>query len=336
MQTVFLTSFVQEQIDKLHRLTPKKEWSGLCVYKQLDTTKSITQSDLEVVYIAPRDFGTAAFTSSENLDKALIDILMNFDMNTHRTGYIHSHHSMDTFFSGTDLKELEEMAFNHFDQFLSVIVNVFGKHNAKLAIKAEVSSIVEWNLGNHKEKEEVKSIKLKTFDLKVRQRKSTDPLWTLFDSQLNVLKEEIAQKAALIAAQTNTQINKAHNAMDWGMIERANQVRNWNNEAYNKTNPKAKSFLEYVEEPEELENTFCDNAFTLFDAIIYDDNINIDHYFKIFLQDNPIPKRQKVAYVKELLSYLKEYREEFDETEDDYHVTKRSLDYIHTLILNLQ
>ena len=251
-----------------------------------------------------------------------MDILLNFDMNTHRTGYIHSHHalSIGTAFSGTDLKELEEMAFNHFDQFLSVIVNVFGKHNAKLAIKAEVISIVEWSLGNHKEREEVKTVRLKTFDLKVKQRKSTDPLWTLFDSQLKVLKEEIAQKAALVTAQANMQINKAHNAMNWGNFD------------YKTVNPSR-----FIPEPEELENTFCDNAFTFFDTIADENLLEIVRIlFKEFIVDNPIPKGQKVAYVKELLSYLKEYYNEYSQEDVNYDLIKRNLDFVRTLITNLQ
>lgn len=51
-------------------------------------------------------------------------------------GHIHSHHTMETFFSGTDMRELHDNAPNH-NYYLSLIVNNSFTPTAKIAFKGE-------------------------------------------------------------------------------------------------------------------------------------------------------------------------------------------------------
>lgn len=298
MQTVYISASAQQQIEYLHRSYPNKEWSGICVYKSLTPQYSILESDLEVVYIAPRDLGSAAFTSSEGIGKeAMLDILENFDMTECRTGYIHSHHTMDTFFSGTDMHELNEMAINHFDFFLSVIVNVKNKHNAKIAIKCEQVINSHYKINGQLVTETKKETGIKIFDLKVKIKPVDINLWKLFKQQLTILQQETVAKEA---AKTTILYNKQANLYTKATKQLPLQ----------KDNNSFLSFIDYSSELEdnlEFNNDFEEDAYILFEAVENKEDTT-ENLFKEFVEFNPIPINQKIEWVKLLLGYLREYK----------------------------
>ena len=119
----------EQVVMKIHyfhaRVKRNTEWSGVLVYK----TKSGSIADpktwiLEATDIVFMDVGTGSYTEYEfsSDDDYSFDIYTDALMNDSKIGHIHTHHSMSTFFSGTDMSELHDNSPNH-NYYLSLIVN---------------------------------------------------------------------------------------------------------------------------------------------------------------------------------------------------------------------
>jgi len=106
------------------------EWSGVLFYEG-DQKTQVTLKD-----ILPLDVGDSISTFY-NLDERLDEYLAkNTELYDCHIGHIHSHHKMDTTFSGVDLEELEENSANH-NFYLSVIANNALEYNALIASRVK-------------------------------------------------------------------------------------------------------------------------------------------------------------------------------------------------------
>lgn len=113
------------------------------------------------------NIGSGAYTefNTESPDE-MIDMYETVDPEAKmKRGMIHTHHNMQAFFSGTDMDEIIDNA-EHYDYYLSLVVNMSGKYVAKIAVatKAPKYKIKISNLNNKYitigEKEEVVIINL--------------------------------------------------------------------------------------------------------------------------------------------------------------------------------
>lgn len=88
------------------------------------------------------DKGTSGFTSYDFTDEVaefIMDKTMeNPEFMTYKLGHIHSHNTMNVFFSGTDVDELHDNVGNH-NIYLSLIVNNFMDMKAKVCYLAAPS-----------------------------------------------------------------------------------------------------------------------------------------------------------------------------------------------------
>ena len=122
-----LTKNLLDQIDHLHDVVGGIEWSGILVFKILEgSIEDHKNLVIEVDEILPMDVGTSGYTEYEispESDDYTFDnvsrVMMDDDL---KIGHIHTHHTMPTFFSGTDTQELHDNAPNH-NYYLSLIVN---------------------------------------------------------------------------------------------------------------------------------------------------------------------------------------------------------------------
>jgi len=106
------------------------EWSGVLFYEG-DPKTQVTLKD-----ILPLDVGDSVSTFYD-LDERLDEYLAkNTELYDYHIGHIHSHHRMDTTFSGVDLEELEENSANH-NFYLSVIANNALEYNALIASRVK-------------------------------------------------------------------------------------------------------------------------------------------------------------------------------------------------------
>jgi proteasome lid subunit RPN8/RPN11 len=147
---------VEDIIDILHARTNNLEWSGILFFKPTHKTASnlLKFKDLEfdVEFIYPMDIGSHTFTAFKydqdilgayELDDKLLEI---------NTGLVHSHASMNTFFSGTDTEELLTNAVNY-NYYISLIVNKGKEYCCKIAFPSKNSIVNTYTLKNHKGKE---------------------------------------------------------------------------------------------------------------------------------------------------------------------------------------
>lgn len=91
------------------------------------------------------DIGNAGSTDYNADPKVVRHMIDNKELLDMQRGHIHSHHSMDVFFSGTDSSELEDNSENY-NFYLSLIVNNRGKMTARIAFRATVKSSTVSNI----------------------------------------------------------------------------------------------------------------------------------------------------------------------------------------------
>lgn len=131
---------VEEKIRYLLRKFPSTEWSGVLFYTHQG---SFENNDLVITCqdIFPMDLGDATYTEfsmSEDVAAYMADNIELFDSDT---GLCHSHHSMSTFFSGTDMSTLQKEG-DDTNCFVSLIVNNAGSYSAKITRKVQTKSEV--------------------------------------------------------------------------------------------------------------------------------------------------------------------------------------------------
>lgn len=103
----------------------KEEWSGVLFYRIEGSITDLENFSITVEDLYPMDHGSGVYTEYEFSDTSVIGYqmknkhLLGKDM---RQGHVHSHNSMDVFFSGTDKSELHDNS-QHYNYYFSLIVN---------------------------------------------------------------------------------------------------------------------------------------------------------------------------------------------------------------------
>jgi hypothetical protein len=142
---VFLSEQVWDKIKYLCRHINTVEWSGCIFYKFLSDKpilSNVTTLDIEVVDIIPLDKGTTGFTEY-NFDSRVVSYMTEMDYFDLKIGHCHSHHDMKTFFSGTDMSELNDNS-EFIKPYLSLIVNNHHTFSCKLAFRVETEPVITY------------------------------------------------------------------------------------------------------------------------------------------------------------------------------------------------
>lgn len=115
------------------------EWSGFLYYKFTGSIKDVSNMQFTLVDFLPLDIGNPTYTEfdTSKFRNEIADMYANNrDLIYCKVGLIHSHNSMQTFFSVTDDSQLKEgITKGQFDLFLSVIVNNARDMVAKVAVQ---------------------------------------------------------------------------------------------------------------------------------------------------------------------------------------------------------
>jgi len=138
---------ILHKIKFLCRAISKVEWSGILLYTVEGSIKKPKTVKIILKDIIPMQKGSAGYTEyyynekrrdNSGYEDRMIDYFNDnpeaFEEDW-RVGQIHSHNSMGTFFSGTDMGELEDNSASH-DFYLSLIVNNWMDFVAKIAFRA--------------------------------------------------------------------------------------------------------------------------------------------------------------------------------------------------------
>jgi hypothetical protein len=140
---VHLSSTVWDKIKYLCKNINTVEWSGSIFYRFISdnpTLSDVTTLDIEVVDIIPLDKGTTGFTEY-NFDSRVVSYMTEMDYFDLKIGHCHSHHEMKTFFSGTDMSELNDNS-EFIKPYLSLIVNNHHTFSCKLAFRVEAEPVL--------------------------------------------------------------------------------------------------------------------------------------------------------------------------------------------------
>lgn len=138
---VKITDTMLDKIKYLCKCIPAHEWSGILFYSVEGSIKDIDNFKVTLEDVYPMDKGSQAFTAYE-YDETIVAYRMdNPETLSMNMGHIHSHNTMQTFFSGTDNDELTDNAIHH-NYYLSVIVNNYLDFTIRIAMIAKSQSII--------------------------------------------------------------------------------------------------------------------------------------------------------------------------------------------------
>jgi len=126
---------VQAKIDYICSKVHDVEWSGTLFYLPNGTIENGDLS-IKVLDIFVQDIGTAAYTEFSTSPDMIGYVAQHLELMEDgiQFGLIHSHQSMPTFFSGTDVATLQEEG-NDRNHFVSLIANNAGKYTARVTRK---------------------------------------------------------------------------------------------------------------------------------------------------------------------------------------------------------
>lgn len=120
----------------------KVEWSGILFYEVKGSIRNPKKLKIICHDVHLMDKGSAAYTEFTT-DPSIVGYMMkNPNLLKMKQGLIHSHNTMDTFFSGEDNDELQLTAGDH-NFYLSLIVNNFGDACAKIAWVGETKVVLK-------------------------------------------------------------------------------------------------------------------------------------------------------------------------------------------------
>lgn len=132
---------VLNKIRVLCRGNARKEWSGILFYEVKGSIRDVSKMKVILRDIFLMDIGNATYTSFD-WDGDIVSYRMdNPESLDWLVGHIHSHNTMNVFFSDTDWGELNDNCTQH-NFYLSVIVNNYLDISAKIAFTAESQKFV--------------------------------------------------------------------------------------------------------------------------------------------------------------------------------------------------
>lgn len=136
-----ITEQFSDKVEYLCKSVPNIEWSGILFYNVEGSIKEPEKVVLVPIDIFLMDIGTGTFTSYEFDENVVKHMMDNPQLGLMKAsiGHIHSHHNMQTFFSGVDMSELHDNVSKH-RFYLSLIVNNKLEMTAKVAFLAEANS----------------------------------------------------------------------------------------------------------------------------------------------------------------------------------------------------
>lgn len=158
---VNMSSKVYNQIKYLTWRINNVEWSGVMFYtiKGDIENKETFEINLEEVFLMDKgNYGSTEFS----MDSSIVSFIMEKEERFNwKIGLIHSHNSMDVFFSVTDINELIENAPKH-NFYFSLIVNNAMNFKAKIALYGKLenhSDVLKYKCKNSEGKDFTLSIK---------------------------------------------------------------------------------------------------------------------------------------------------------------------------------
>ena len=196
---------VMDKIKYLCKHMPKEEWSGVLFYAVEGSIQKTGNVKITIKDLYLMDKGTGGATAFD-WDETIVEYRMNhMETIDYKIGHIHSHNTMQVFFSGTDWEELNDNCPLH-NYYLSVIVNNFMDIKAKIAftgIQAENYTCKDENGKDYviRVKSEHPEVKMLVYDCEVFTSVHTVTVAEEFDTRMKLVMEASTHKAEKAAEQ---------------------------------------------------------------------------------------------------------------------------------------
>jgi hypothetical protein len=211
--TLKITQNLQKLIDYLHFKIGSTEWSGILFYKLTGgNIKDLKNLEFTADFVYPMNIGSSAYTEfdyNEDVINAYDTYPEGMEMST---ALIHSHHSMQAFFSGTDSTELKDNA-SHYNYYLSLIVNFSHVYCAKVAFPSKTEVVSKFSIRdsfgkffNRSSKKEENSILIGDLRVVIENNVET-PEW--IEERIKVLEEK--KKNSVVTTYSNFTVNESIN-----------------------------------------------------------------------------------------------------------------------------
>ena len=135
--TLMISPSLMNEIAYLHSKNDNKEWCGVLFYEEVSGSLFTNDLVLRAKHIYLLDIGSSAYTEG-SIDLELLDFFEEVpEAEDMKRGFIHTHHGMKAYFSGTDMSELYDNT-KYYDYYLSLIVNHATLFVTKIGMKAEI------------------------------------------------------------------------------------------------------------------------------------------------------------------------------------------------------
>lgn len=126
---LIISKDLEKKIRRLCDKYPSTEWSGqLFFFEREGSIADVSSLVIEAVDLFPADLGNASYTEYDHMERVRgglyshQEYMDDKDLIGATIGHVHSHHAMQSYFSQTDAKEINDHA-KHYDYYLSLIVN---------------------------------------------------------------------------------------------------------------------------------------------------------------------------------------------------------------------
>lgn len=138
---LLISKELQQQILYTHSIVGKKEFCAILLIKEL--SGSIQDKNLSLIAqkMYPINIGTETYVGGDITDEYAKLLDFYDDAMDYKWQFLHSHATLGTSPSGTDMQESSDQASNY-EYFLSLIINFEGKYSAKLSFLGKMDSEV--------------------------------------------------------------------------------------------------------------------------------------------------------------------------------------------------
>jgi len=136
---LIISKELQQQVLYTHSIIGSKEWCAIVLFKEVSGSIQDKNLVLQAQKMYPIMIGTETYVGGDISDEYAKLLDYYSDAMDYKWAYMHTHHSMGSTPSGTDLQEIEDQASNY-EYFLSLIVNFSGKYSAKLSFLGKMDS----------------------------------------------------------------------------------------------------------------------------------------------------------------------------------------------------
>jgi hypothetical protein len=295
---VVVTTRVLEQIKYLCAQISKVEWSGILYYEVDGTIKDPANMVCTLRDILPLHKGSGTYTEYDIGGLFVQHMMKNQELMDCNMAHIHSHNNMPTYFSGTDMSELNDNC-PKYNYYLSFIVNNRMDFTCKIAMKAETQAIFrEYSL-----KDDNGGYFPQVFNLPAREKMLVYDTNIVCENLFNVSEDFKAKTVDIIKGAERAKAAEAKRIAERSKAKPYQQ--NFSHSIKNKSTALTNMWDKAWDEPKTLSEALEEAGEIDEDQFLYDDKDIQDFVLKILTLDGDL--QEHIGSEAELEEFFKSF-----------------------------